>query len=217
MSSKIVESILAFKDSEDEHHQTKIISPTDGKCMQETFRAFKSQDGKISIFKVIGNRRMSEDEIRELIENKHIGPLEGFISKFGKPYSASLDLTDDYQVKFNFGEKPEAAPISTEDLEKFDIVGTCPVCGGKVYGTDTAFVCENTQNGKTCKFRITRMLLSRLIPNEQFEKLLKNGKTDLLDRFKSKRTGKYFSAYLILKEGGNIGFEFATKKPDPEK
>ena len=61
------------------------------------------------------------------------------------------------------------------------------------------------------------MLLSRLIPNEQFEKLLKNGKTDLLDRFKSKRTGKYFSAYLILKEGGNIGFEFATKKPDPEK
>lgn len=217
MSSKIVASILAFKDSEEEHQQTKIISPTDGKCMQETFRAFKSQDGKISIFKVIGNRRMSEDEIRELIENKHIGPLDGFVSKFGKPYSASLDLTDDFQVKFNFGEKAEVAPISTEDLEKFDVVGNCPVCGGKVYGTDTAFVCENTQKDKTCKFRVTRMLLSRLIPNEQFEKLLKDKKTDLLERFKSKRTGKYFSAYLVLKENGDIGFEFAPKKAEATK
>ena len=128
-----------------------------------------------------------------------------------------MDLTDDFQVKFNFGEKAEVAPISTEDLEKFDVVGKCPVCGGKVYGTDTAFVCENTQRDKTCKFRVTRMLLSRLIPNEQFERLLKDKKTDLLERFKSKRTGKYFSAYLVLKENGDIGFEFAPKKAEATK
>ena len=210
MSSKIVESILAFKDSENNHRNTEIISPTDGKCMLETFRSFKSQDGKISIFKVIGNRKMTEAEIEELINNKHIGPLDGFVSKFGKPYSASLELTEDYQVKFNFGE-PKVAPISQEELGKCEVIGTCPVCGGKIYVTDSAFVCENTQTEKKCKFRVTKTLLNRPIPNDQFILLLTTGKTDLLDKFKSKRTGKFFSAHLSLKKDGSIGFEFEKK------
>lgn len=210
MASKIVESVLAFKDSESEHRPTEIISPSDGKCMVETFRAFKSQDGKISIFKIIGNRKMSESEIAELLKNRHVGPLDGFVSKFGKSYSATLELNDDYQVKFNFGE-PKVAPIPKEELEKFNVIGKCPICGGKVYTTETAFVCENTQKETPCKFRVTKMLLSRLIPDDQFERLLKDGKTNLLDKFKSKRTGKFFSAHLILKSDGNIGFEFEKK------
>lgn len=209
MSSKLVESILSFNDSEEEHRQTQIISPTDGKCMVETFRCFKSQDGKVSIFKVIGNRKMSEEEIKELIENKHIGPLDGFVSKFGKPYSASLNLTDDYQVKFNFDNVTEQKPILPEDIEKGEVVGNCPLCGGKVHILEGHFVCENVL--KDCKFRVARTLLSRIIPEDQFAKLLKDKRTDLLDRFKSKRNGKLFSAYLILKDDGNIGFEFAKK------
>lgn len=216
MSSKIVESILAFRDDEKEHRQTQIISPTDGKCMMETFRAFKSQDGKISIFKVIGNRKMSEEEISELVNKKQVGPLDGFISKFGKPYSATLVLTEDYQIKFNFEGVAEMHKISPNELEKYEIVGKCPLCNGKVYASENYFLCENTQNEETCKFRVAKTVLARPIPNEQFIKLLKEGKTDLLDRFKSKRNGKLFSAYLILKDKGNIGFEFA-KKPEVVK
>lgn len=213
MSSKIVESILAFKDSEENHKPTTIISPSDGKPMVETFRTFKSQDGKISIFKVIGNRKMAENEIAELLANKHIGPLNGFVSKFGKPYSASLVLTDDYQVKFNFEDVHES-PALPETFEDCEVVGACPLCNGKVYSTDGAFVCEHVKD-KTCKFRISNILLTRMIPPEQFKKLLSTGKTDLLDHFKSKRNGKFFSAYLVMKEGGNIGFEFAAKKEAP--
>ena len=211
MSSKIVESILAFKDSEEEHRQTQIISPTDGKCMIETFRAFKSQDEKISIFKVIGNRKMSESEVAELIEKKKIGPLDGFISKFGKPYAATLLLNENYQVKFSFEPIVETPSLSEEELQRCEEVGICPLCGGKVYATETYFLCENTQKDKACKFKVARTVLARLIPNEQFAKLLSEGKTDLLDHFKSKRNGKFFSAYLVLKDKGNIGFEFAKK------
>lgn len=210
MSSKIVESILAFKESEQTQTPTKIISPSDGKPMLETFRGFKSQDGKISIFKVIGNRKMSEAEIEELLTQKHIGPLSGFVSKFGKAYSASLLLSEDFQVKFDFGTSAEI-PIPQEDLDQCEVIGKCPVCGGKVYITDTAFTCENTQK-KTCKFRVVRSLLGREIPKDQFDKLLTLGKTDLLDKFKSKRNGKFFSAYIVMKSGGNIGFEFPAKK-----
>ena len=207
MSSKIVESILAFKDSDETQVPTKIISPSDGQFMVETFRCFKSQDGKIAIYKVIGNRKMSEEEIAELIEKRHIGPLEGFKSRFGKPYIASLELTDDYQVKFNFGPKVEAI-VPLEDLQKNPCVGECPLCKGKVYATNTAFICENGQTETKCTFRVARILLNRMIPDEEFQRLLKTGKTSILDKFKSKRTGKLFSAQLILKEDGSIGFEF---------
>ena len=207
MSSKIVESILAFKDSDETQVPTKIISPSDGQFMVETFRCFKSQDGKIAIYKVIGNRKMSEEEITELVEKGHVGPLEGFKSRFGKPYIASLELTDDYQVKFNFGPKVEAI-VPLEDLKKNPCVGECPLCKGKVYATNTAFICENGQTETKCTFRVARILLNRMIPDEEFQRLLKTGKTGILDKFKSKRTGKLFSAQLILKEDGSIGFEF---------
>ncbi len=207
MSSKIVESILSFKDSDETQIPTKIISPSDGQFMVETFRCFKSQDGKIAIYKVIGNRKMSEAEIAELIEKKHIGPLTGFKSKFGKPYTASLELTDDYQIKFNFSLKPEIN-LSIENLHENPYLGECPICKGKVYATESSFICENIQNEGKCTFRIARILLNRVIPDEEFKRLLKTGKTSILDKFKSKRTGKLFSAQLILKDDGSIGFEF---------
>ena len=43
------------------------------------------------------------------------------------------------------------------------------------------------------------------------EKLLKEGKTDLLTNFKSNRTGRGFKAYLALSSDGKIGFEFEAK------
>jgi DNA topoisomerase-3 len=210
MTSKIVENILAFKESDQEGRQTQIISPSDGLPMLETFRSFRSQDGKISIFKMIGNRRMSEKEIIELLKDKKIGPLEGFRSKAGKAFSAILELTDDYQVKFNF-QKGEGNYSTLEDLSGYPSVGVCPLCKSVVRATDVNFVCECVQ-GETCTFRMARTLLHRTIQDEQFEKLLATGKTDLIDRFRSKKTGKFFSAYLVLKENGTIGFEF-VKKP----
>ena len=47
------------------------------------------------------------------------------------------------------------------------------------------------------------------IPKEQAQKLLTNGKTDLLEGFISKR-GRPFSACLKL-EDGKVGFEFPEK------
>ena len=82
-----------------------------------------------------------------------------------------------------------------------------------------AYQCENHgKEGKDkCKFRVSRTMLSRSIPEDQFLKLVKEGKTDLLEKFKSNRTKRFFSAHLILKEDGSIGFEFAKKAPAKKK
>ena len=84
------------------------------------------------------------------------------------------------------------------------------MCGGKIYETDTAYVCEHSQaDRKPCKFKLSKTILGRDIPQEQAQKLLTTGKTDLLESFISKR-GRPFSAYLKL-EDGKVGFEFPEK------
>ncbi len=42
-----------------------------------------------------------------------------------------------------------------------------------------------------------------------------DGKTALLPGFVSARTGRSFKAFLVLKEDGKVGFEFAAREPKP--
>ena len=49
----------------------------------------------------------------------------------------------------------------------------------------------------------------------QMQKLLADGKTDLLKEFVSNRTRRKFSAYLVAKDG-KVGFEFEKKVAKPK-
>ena len=84
------------------------------------------------------------------------------------------------------------------------------MCGGKIFETETSYICEHSQaDRKPCKFKLSKTILGRDIPKEQAQKLLTTGKTELLEGFISKR-GRPFSAYLKL-EDGKVGFEFPEK------
>ena len=76
----IVERVKNFEEDDSVARVTDIISPTDGKPLRETLRGYKSQDGELMIYKVIGGRKMEEAEVRELVEKGQVGPLDGFIS-----------------------------------------------------------------------------------------------------------------------------------------
>ena len=101
------------------------------------------------------------------------------------------------------------------DLTQFAVVGKCPVDGAPVHETPSGYVCENFSRGEgaKCGFRLSRTLLGATVPREQFQKLVENKKTDLIKGFKSKRTGRFFEAFLVLKDEGKIGFEFMPRKP----
>jgi DNA topoisomerase-3 len=45
-------------------------------------------------------------------------------------------------------------------------------------------------------------------------KLLTAGKTDLLNKFVSNKSGREFAAYLVLDDAGKVNFEFAAKDDD---
>lgn len=221
MTRGIVDRIKTFEEDEEAAPETSIVSPTDEKPMKDLLRTYKSQDGELTIYKTISGRKLSEEEVQTLINERSLGPLDGFRSKAGKPFSALLRLDAMNKVTFDFGNN-EAAKGEEGDLklEELPVVGVFKESGATVYETPTSFSCERTlRNEPGDTFRMSRMMLGKTLERESIQKLLSEGKTDLIKGFKSKRTGRLFDAFLILKPGGSIGFEFpprpakkATKK-----
>src|SRR5947207_2441119 len=80
-----------------------------------------------------------------------------------------------------------------------------------------SYVCENSVGpNKTCDFRSGKVILQRSIDREQVNKLLTTGKTDLLERFIS-RKGRPFKAYLVLTDKKDVGFEFEKRDPKAKR
>jgi hypothetical protein len=65
---------------------------------------------------------------------------------------------------------------------------------------------------KGCKFSINLTICSRPISTSHVKALLSEGKTPLIQGFKSPRTGKTFDACLKL-EGGRAVFDFDSPRP----
>ncbi|MDA0347161.1 MAG: DNA topoisomerase III [Verrucomicrobia bacterium] len=213
----IVESVKNFGDDEESSSEIEVVSPTDNEKMMENFRSYKSKDGAVTIYKVIGNRKLTLEELDELLKEKKIGPLEGFRSKAGKPYVATLVLSDEWEVKFQFENRNEdeesGEPLNFEELP---VVGTCPVNNTPVFETPNVYGCRErleNGNGENKGFRMSKKILDQEISSEQVKKLLAEGKTDKLDKFISKRTKKPFAAFLVLKKNGSVGFEFPPRPP----
>ena len=96
-------------------------------------------------------------------------------------------------------------------MTKAEVVAACPLCGGRVVETPTQYVCEKTQSPKKpCRFKAGRVILGQRLDTTQLAKLLTEGRTGLLTHFVSK-SGKPFTAYLVLQEGGKVGFEFPPR------
>lgn len=175
---------------------------------RETYRTYECAGCGLLIWKTMAGRELERDEVRVLLEAKRIGPLEGFRSKLGRPFSAPVKLDDEFKQTFDFQENPASAPEKL-DFSALPVVHEdCPAChAGKIHDAGTAYLCSNVSN---CKFRMGKSLCQFEVPREQVLKLLTQGKTDLITRFISKK-GKPFSAFLKV-ENGRVGFEFEERK-----
>lgn len=228
MTTQIVDKARNFVEEEVESHEVDIPNPIDGSKLIETFRAYKSKDGKFIIYKTIGNRKISEEEVRELVTKGKVGPLEGFKSKMGRPYTATLKLDENFAVKFQFGDNPDGTERRPENLEDAPVIGKCPksamgLCKcktGELVETETAYVCRCPKGEeRKCSFRLGKTMLSHTITRAEIESLTNTGKTPVIEDFVSKRTKKKFSASLVLDARGSISFEFTkrTGRAEPKE
>ncbi|KVE68310.1 DNA topoisomerase III [Burkholderia vietnamiensis] len=193
--------------------------PNCGGQVKENYRRFACTKCEFSISKIPGSRQFEIAEVEELLREKTIGPLSGFRSKMGRPFSAILKLsfddeTKNYKLEFDFGQDQGGDEGEAPDFSAQEPVGACPKCNGRVFEHGMSYVCEHSvANPKTCDFRSGKVILQQEITREQMAKLLAGGRTDLLPNFKSSRTGRNFKAFLVKQPDGKIGFEFEKKEP----
>ncbi|MDB6173351.1 MAG: topoisomerase [Chthoniobacteraceae bacterium] len=218
LTTEVVEKVRLGmgKEVRGEFHPLEVSCPKCGSGpFKESFRLYEcpNQECKLTLWKSMAGRELEREEVIKLLTDRKVGPLEGFRSKLGRSFAASVMIGEDWKQKFDFeknegGENGEPiVPINPEPL------GACRVCNtGQVYETASAFICENVPQ-KKCTFRMGKLILQREIPRAQAAKLLATGKTDLLQKFVSTKTKRSFAAYLNLGEGGKVGFEFEPRAP----
>jgi DNA topoisomerase-3 len=189
--------------------------PKCGGVIQETYRKFQCQSCDFYIWPVLLGRDWSPEEVAELITKRFIGPLTGFRSKQGRPFSAGLKFTDAFKIEFDFGQAADSdEPV---DFSGQEPLGACPKCASRVFEHGSSYVCEKSVGPqRSCDFRSGRMILQQPVEREQMQKLLATGRTDLLTNFVSKKNRK-FKAFLVKTPQGKVGFEFLPRAEKPAK
>ncbi|MDP3700998.1 MAG: DNA topoisomerase III [Hylemonella sp.] len=209
--------------------------PNCGGVVKENYRRYtctgKKGDGEgcgFSFGKTPAGRTFEVAEVEQFLRDKRIGPLDGFRSKAGWPFTAEMVIKFDeesknYKLEFDFGDDKAEETGELVDFSAKESLGACPKCGGAVYEHGKNYVCEKTvptlaQPTPSCDFKSGQIILQQPIEREQMSKLLATGKTDLLDKFVSMRTRRPFKAFLAWSaEADKVAFEFAPSKFPPRK
>ena len=191
--------------------------PRCGGEIRENYKKFQCGGCDYSLWKIVAGRQFEPAEIDTLITEKQIGPLTGFRNKMGRTFSAAIKLNEKMEPEFDFGQdKADEANAEPVDFSGQTNLGKCPKCGAGVYDHGTSYVCEKSVGpSKTCDFRSGKIILQQPIEAAQMQKLLGEGKTDLLKEFVSNRTRRKFSAYLVAKDS-KVSFEFEKKVAKPK-
>ena len=162
----------------------------------------------------IAGVQLSEEQVKELIEQGHTQTIRGFKSKAGKRFDAKLKVDKDengkVNIAFNFSDvEPEIIPEVK-----------CPVCGGQMKKTSFGYGCVNfsPDDENSCRFSIGKMA-EKSFTEAQVRQLLNDGITETMRGFKSK-TGKKFDARVALAkdENGKVtGLKFDFDNVEPKK
>ncbi len=209
--------------------------PNCGGVVKENYRRYActGKDGNsegcgFSFGKTPAGRTFEVAEVEAFLRDKRIGPLDGFRSKAGWPFTAEMVIKFDeeaknYKLEFDFGDDKAEETGELVDFSAKESLGACPKCGGAVYEHGKNYVCEKSvptmaQATPSCDFKSGQIILQQPVEREQMTKLLATGKTDLLDKFVSMRTRRPFKAMLAWDaEAGKVNFEFAPSKFPPRK
>ena len=205
--------------------------PQCGGIVKENYRRYactgsngQGEGCGFSFTKSPAGRTFEVAEAEALLRDRRIGPLEGFRSKAGWPFSAEVAIVRDeaagnYKLEFDFGDdKAEEGAAEAADFSQQTSLGACPACGAPVYEHGSNYVCSKavpsaTQPKPSCSFKSGKVILQQPIERAQMEKLLATGKTDVLEKFISNRTRRPFKAQLVWDaSAGKVGFEFEQRE-----
>ncbi len=225
LASRIVEQTRDFTNEIVNRPFPDLLAPCpecQGQVHRQTDGLFecRNEECPFRLKKHIASHTLTEDEARELMTHRRVGPIETFKNRFGQPFAASLVLGKEkrsWKVNFEF-EADDDREDELSNLSDDQLLCEAPLLDGgteriKVYETDRAFLApQMARDVDERGVRISKTILQKEIPVEQARKLFVEGKTDLMPGFLSKK-GRRFAAHLTLdRQTGKLGFEFAPRK-----
>lgn len=177
--------------------------------LMETARAYGCSRYREScgfvIWKTVAGVGLSKTQVRALLEQGRIGPIEGFRSKAGRLFAASLRLGPDGRVAMDFepADRPAAAAQADRasdatPAERADgPVGlACPKCGqGRIMRGRRGFGCDRYRHG--CDFAVLREIAGKTLTERQIADLIRRGRTRALAGFVA-ADGHTVRAHLML-------------------
>ncbi|MSU58110.1 MAG: DNA topoisomerase III [Pedosphaera sp.] len=169
--------------------------------------------------KIILQQEISPEQVKKLLAEGKTDLLKGFISNKTKRKFEAFLVVKDGGTAFEFKPREKKAKDGTPktsppkiDFTGKESLGKCPKCGGQVFETEAAYLCEKSQAEKrSCKFKVSREILQQPIDHAQLQKLLTTQRSDLMDKFISK-AGKPFPAFLVMDDNGKVTFEFPPRE-----
>jgi DNA topoisomerase-3 len=177
--------------------------PTCGAKVLANNRTFECVAGcGFKLWREIAQRELSNNEAAQLLRDGVLGPLDGFVSKKNKKFSAALRLQAG-KVAFVFDE-----PAATGRGAASPELGVpCPVCSSalKVQGDKfRKVICANTGG---CEFSLQLTVAGVPLSEQDARTLIQEGALPSRFGFMS-RAGKKFSAGLRLTGLGKTEFVF---------
>ena len=151
----------------------------------------------------VAGKMLAHSEVKALLAGETVGPLSGFKSKKGSEFSAKLTLDKEFNIQFAFESDGKFHGQKTDYK--------CPLCESLLEENKNAIFCTGTaQSGEPCNFTLFKTIAGHTLTTKEIAELFKNGRTPLIQKFKSKK-GTEFAAALKWGEGADKGrtvFEF---------
>lgn len=202
-------SLILSEDPERTDHPLSVKCPACKSALVHNSRRVRCTGERCPfvLWKTIASRTLSEEEWAPLLSKKTVGPIQGFKSKAGKDFSASLKLGGDFRVQFVFEEKsaPNTGPNSGAPASpaRAAVSGVqCPQCQGPLYRGQRALGCIQS----ACGWNTPLSQASYVLSDEDFAQILGvGGRSSLIRGFVGKESN--FEGVLYLDEQKIVRFD----------
>jgi DNA topoisomerase-3 len=156
-----------------------------------TFSIWREQRGK----------KLTDGQIKDLVEHGQTKVIKGFKTKTGTIYDAKLILSAEFKVVVEGSSGAAGAQGDGAAL------GPCPKCKeGTVRPTPKGAGCSRWREG--CIFNVWREQYGKELTDEHMRDLVLKGRTELIKEFKKKSGTGTYDARLVLNEEFKARLEF---------
>ncbi len=219
-TEEIIESVRRFMDS-GHNPDLEVACPACGAVgLTSRMDSVSCKQCKFRLRRLHAGLALSDELMGELLVKRELPVMEGFRSRFGKPFKAGLRLIEGprvWKAEFFFEDElspaEKAAESEQESLGFYTVVGQGEL---EVFENSKAWTIPHfKREGSTRQgLSLSRSLLGRDLTREILVKILTEGKSELIKEFVSQRTKRPFDAFLVLDaKKGQVGFEFPPREP----